>query len=275
MRITGKGKETYLFLNGIEVSRAVRIGNAVELLPATCSPDPNTIVEISESEVALGVTAIFLRQVRGQLRIREEDPKKLAALAWNSVWDAVLLSALYDCDAVCNFQSDQPAEKFGYDSNLEITNYHLRGLSDSPYRLSEEDSIWIEENFEKARDLLAVPEFQNAVHCLATYRWHSHPRARLALIWSGIEGLFKIKSEIVFRLSLYIAKFLEPNRDAEGRAIFDNVRKLYKQRSAAVHGSKIKGAVGESVAASVPLLSRLLYECINRGAIPCTEELAP
>lgn len=219
MQILGKVGETFLFLNGLKVHRPLSLGDSVELLPAQCSPDPDAIITISNSEVELGITTIFLRQVCSQLRVTEKDPKKHAALAWNSIWDAVLLSAIFDCEVVCNFQSDRPAEEFGKESNLQVTNFHLRGLTNTPRQLDEEEAKWITSNFTGARDLIKVPEFQNAVHCMATYRWHTLPRARLALIWAGIEGLFNIESEVLFRLSLYISRFLEPTG---GRVCLDS-----------------------------------------------------
>lgn len=275
MRISGNDQETFLYLNGIGVSRAIQLGQDIELLPANCSPKPDDIIRVSKSEVDIGVISIFLRQVRSQFRITAENPKALARLAWNSLWDAVLLSAMHDCEAICNFQCDRPAEEFNAKCRFEITNYHLRGFTKSVYGISDEEASWIEKNFHTARMLLDKTEFQNAVHCLATYRWHAHPRARLALLWSGVEGLFNIDSELVFRLSLYIARFLTPDNEEEMKTTFLNVKRLYKQRSAAVHGSRIKGEANKAVEESAQLLKTLLKRCIVAGELPCVKELAP
>jgi hypothetical protein len=191
------------------------------------------------------------------------------------MWDAVLLSAFCHCDAVCNLQCDTPAESFGPDSQLEVTNYHLQGLSTATHIISDDEAVWIEQNFEKARNLLEKPVFQNAVHSLASYRWHTHPRARLAILWSGIEGLFGVDSEIVFRLSLYTARFLEPDDEIERSRTFADVKHLYKQRSAAVHGSRIKGDAGVGVEESAQLLLKLLRRCVTCDDLPCIEKLAP
>lgn len=95
------------------------------------------------------------------------------------------------------------------------------------------------------------------------------------MIWSGIEGLFNIESEIVFRLSLYTARFLASDNKEEMKTIFSDVKRLYKQRSAAVHGSRIKGEVSKSIDDSVQLLKTLLKRCIVTGDLPRVEELAP
>jgi len=275
MRIAGKRTVVYLYLNGLEVSRSVKIDEFVELLPASCSPRLEDIIAVSQNELDLGIVTIFLPRVHSQFRIIADNPQKLAIRAWNTVWDAVLLSALFDCNAVCNLQCDGPAENFSAESDLLVTNYHLRGLVADTYTLNDDELSWVENNFLKARRLLGIPEFRNAVHSLATYRWHSLPRAQLALIWSGIEGLFKIHNEIVFRLSLYIARFLSPTDENERKQIFSQVKKLYKYRSAAVHGSKADNALSEYVDQSVSLLRCLVYKCIEIEGLPQPENLVP
>src|ERR1017187_2929102 len=211
MRISGHGKETFLYLNGLRVTRPIHLGKNAELLPASCSPEPDDIIAVSHTEIDIGVVALFLRSVASQIHIHAESSKELATTAWNTVWDAVLLSAFCNCDVICNMQSDTPAEKFNAKSQLEITNYHLRGFcSGAPHSMNDDEAIWFENNIGRSRSLLSLQHFQNAVHCLATYRWHSLPRVQLAVLWAGIEGLFGVESEIVFRLSLYAARFLEP-----------------------------------------------------------------
>lgn len=274
-RISGYGKETFLYLNGIGVDRKLQLGNNIELWPASCSPEPDDIIRVSKSEVDIGVISIFLRQVRSQFHIKADDSKTVAHVAWNSLWDALLLSAICDCDAVCNFQCDRPAEEFNSECRFEITNYYLRGLTKTIYEIGDEEASWIEKYFKIARRLLDKPEFENAVHCLATYRWHAHPRPRLALIWAGIEGLFNIESELVFRLSLYTAKFLTPDNKKEMKGMFSKVKELYKQRSAAVHGSRIKGELAKAVDDSAQLLKSLIKRCIVAGDLPKVEDLAP
>ena len=98
---------------------------------------------------------------------------------------------------------------------------------------------------------------------------------QLAILWAGIEGLFEVNSEIVFRLSLYAARFLAPDNETERSQIFSDVKRLYKQRSAAVHGSKIKGDSNIGVEESARLLLRLIRKCIVCKSLPCIENLAP
>ena len=273
MKISGKGNETYLYINGLKAHKNIKLSSNVELLPATCSPEPDDIIKVSKNEVDLGLTTIFLRQVTSQLKITGKDSKELATLAWNSVWDAILLSSILNCNASCNLQCDKPAQDFDSSSLLSVTNYHMRGLTPEPYEITDEDENWIKTNFSNTQELLNNKSFQNAVHSMASFRWHSLPRARLALIWSGIEGLFEIQSEIVFRLSLYIAYYLEPDDEIQRKELFVSIKTLYKHRSAAVHGSKIKGKPNDLVTESAELLNRLIRKCIETKSLPNTENL--
>jgi hypothetical protein len=276
MQIEGSGSETYLFLNGISAPRRIRLSAHVHLLPGDCTADSDLIVSLFEKRVDLGVAAIFLGLVTSQLHVVAPTAKDLAISAWNSVWDGILLSALFHCEAVCNFQSDTPAEKLTTSSTVKITNYHLRGLShDAPCRLSDIEADWVEQHFTTAQALLSQSAFQNAVHCLATYRWHSLPRARLALLWAGIEGLFNVESELVFRISLYTARFLEPSDEKARQALFAAVKTLYNQRSKAVNGARIKGDINACVEQSAALLQRLVRGCVTINSLPNPESLAP
>ena len=96
----------------------------------------------------------------------------------------------------------------------------------------------------------------------------------MALIWSGIEGLFQIDFELSFRLSIYIAKYLSPRSRARQKAIFEEVKKLYGIRSKAVHGGKLKEP-NDAVKNSLEMLRRLVVKSAERGALPKSDELCP
>jgi hypothetical protein len=274
MRIIGKGTTTYLYLSGVSTKRPLQLGEGITLIPASCSPKPDDIIKASKSEVDLGVMAIFLRQIRAQLRIEASDPKTLATKSWNSLWDAILLSSICQCEIECNLQCDNPAEEFGPGSQLEVTNYHLRGLTSELHEITNDEEVWIEQNFGNARRLLEQPSFSNAAHSLSSYRWHPHPRVQLAILWSGIEGLFDIESELVFRLSLYIARYLAPDDQGERSLIFSQVKQLYKHRSTAVHGGVLKENASKAVDETAALLRRLYMHAVDSG-LPAIDSLAP
>jgi hypothetical protein len=141
--------------------------------------------------------------------------------------------------------------------------------------IDDSEAVWIEQHVENARKLMSVDGFQNAIHSLASYRWNPHPRIQLAVLWAGIEGLFGINSEIVFRLSLYVSRFLAPEDDQDRREVFSRVRKLYPHRSAAVHGSAIKEDHLRAIEESALLLLRLVRRCVEVNDVPQVDRLAP
>lgn len=112
---------------------------------------------------------------------------------------------------------------------------------------------------------------------MASYRWHSVPRVQLAVIWSGIESLFNVNTEVSFRISLYIANFLGEN-EAQAQQIFKQVfkqvRKMYSSRSSAVHGNKTKDNLESAVEESANLLTRILRRCAELNKLPDVDNLA-
>jgi len=279
MKIVGSHTETFLLLNGLKVDHPIRLSDHAQFLPATFVPTPGLLSRVLSKEPDFSIASLFLGTVASQIKVSAPTPKELAVLAWNTYWDILLINAFLQCESICNLQSDVPLEELctaGVEGQLQITNYHLRGPAfTEPRMVADAEAEWIEANVERGRQLLQKPSFQNAVHSLATYSWHSLPRAQLALIWSGIEGLFEVESEIVFRVSLYIARFLHPD-DAEQRLkTFADVKRLYKARSQAVHGSRLKGDSNAAVSESSSLLSWLIRKCCEAGALPVTANLAP
>jgi Apea-like HEPN len=276
MQTFGTGTQTYLYLNGIAADRPIRLFDNIELLPAQPDCYAELFLGLGKSDVDISIISLFLPLVQAQLRVQGADGKDTAMEAWNAVWDGLLLGAIADCEVMCNLQCDLPVEQLKPDSTLVVTNYQLRGLSNHPVRsMTDTEITWVEKNFGKARSLLQNDYFRNAVHCLASYRWHSMPRARLAIIWSGIEGLFGVDSEIVFRVSIYAAKFLEPEDRVKQIEMFEKVKELYKLRSKAVHGGRMKGNPQNGVMESAELLRTLIFKCAEIGTLPDTGSLVP
>ncbi|WP_025820580.1 HEPN domain-containing protein [Shewanella marina] len=173
-------------------------------------------------------------------------------------------------------QSDTSANEISEESKLRATNLHMHGLTEnSAYALTINDIEWITAHFNDARQLLEEDRFQTAVHCLASYRWHSMPRVKLAVLWAGIEGMFGASSEIRFRISLYIARFLHASDSGARKELFDSVKKLYNSRSKAVHGAKIKGDLNVAVEESAEILRNLIKQCAINKSLPNEDELVP
>jgi hypothetical protein len=277
MHIENESISTYILLNGIIVPENISLSDNIELQPADTSHlDFSTAISTSSRPDDIAVIAAFIPRITSQFHIFSTTPKESLFHAWNSSWDAFLLSALFHTEIGFNLQSDVSAEKIGTGSNLHATNLYMYGIHNTkPYKLTNNDTEWIASNFKVARKLLDNDRFQTAVHCLASYRWHSLPRIKLAVLWAGIEGIFGASTEIRFRISLYIAKFLYLNDVEMQKENFEAIKKLYDSRSAAVHGSKIKGDINVEVEKTATILQNILIKCVSNKSIPNEKELVP
>lgn len=277
MQAIGKENTTYILLSGIEVPDEIELNDNVKLLPADTSHlDFESAIAACSRPDDIAVVAAFIPRITAQLKIDAPTQKELAALAWNSFWDALLLSAIFNIEVGFNLQSDTEASSISRQAHLNATNFHFHGfMQKTPHKLNSDEVDWVGANYNEAQLLLGKEKFQTAVHCLASYRWHSMPRVKMAVLWAGIEGMFGASSEIRFRISLYISRFLHPIDADERKITFDSVKKLYNSRSSAVHGSKIKGDLVQAVEESAELLKQLILQCIENRALPNEEELAP
>jgi hypothetical protein len=82
-----------------------------------------------------------------------------------------------------------------------------------------------------------------------------------------------VDSEIVFRASLYTAKFLAPDDKLAQQKIFSEVNALYSVCSKALHGGRLKGDPRNSIAKSVDLPRQLIGACIEGNRLPQVDQL--
>ena len=273
MEIVGHGTETYLYINGISTPKEIFLHDNIILAPVLAPFHYGKVSDLLKNDVDFAVAAVSGRTVASQIRIFAAGEEELACTAWNAAWDCILLGAIFHCEVMGNIQCDKPVELLNEATSVNITNYAFRAMLSAPYGLTEDDLRWIESYYPTAYKLLDKDPFMTAVHAMASYRWHSMPRVQLAILWSGIEALFEASSEISFRISLYIANFLAGEDAAEAKELFEKTKKLYSSRSAAVHGSKIKGDIDGLVSESAELLNRIIRRCAELGALPNTQEL--
>jgi hypothetical protein len=187
MGFFGKGKETYVYLNGIKPREKVCLDDGLFLVASSCNPSPDDIIAKCKNEIEIGVACVFPRSISSHFHITAETPKKLAAKSWNAQWDAVLLSALYGCEVGHNFQSDVAPEDFSKASEFYVTNYAFKGLNSGKVKtLTPSEHKWIARNYSRAKRLMDNDRYCDAVHSLSSYRWHSMPSVTLQVIFNYI-----------------------------------------------------------------------------------------
>jgi len=159
----------------------------------------------------------------------------------------------------------------------QVLDYHFRVFpgkqprKDAP---SAEDGAWLMKHFEMANQLAAEsPGFRLALECAVDWRYSKEPRSAIARLWTGIEAMFAVQTELVFRISLLAASLLEPRGESR-RARFAATKKLYNLRSKAVHGGAVpEHALADGLDETFRLLGDLLFLCLERGKTFDEDEL--
>jgi hypothetical protein len=152
-----------------------------------------------------------------------------------------------------------------------LLEYQLKVLT-TPALLNEKlnakDAGWINSHFETFNRIAAKStQFRLALEAAVDWRFSKEPRSAVARLWSGIESLFRISSELVYRVSILSACLLE-ERGKMRKERFKDVKKLYGFRSKVVHGGNIsEKKIVESMDGSFRLLCELLQLCIEKGHV--------
>ena len=106
-----------------------------------------------------------------------------------------------------------------------------------------------------------------ALEASIDWRYSKEPRSAISRIWGGIESLYGVNSELVFRISLYSATLLEA-RGEHRKERFNQVKKLYSMRSKVVHGEKVSDAdMQMTLHESFFLLRELLLLCAKNQRV--------
>jgi Apea-like HEPN len=150
-----------------------------------------------------------------------------------------------------------------------LLDYHLTCFIDAGCRSdapNEADAEWIRTRFDTFNRLASDNEaFRFALEAAIDWRFAKEPRSAVAHLWSGIEALFGISSELIYRISLYSACLLA-ERGESRKGKFEEVKRLYGLRSKAVHGEKMADdKISQAMSESYHLLRALLFVAVERG----------
>jgi len=150
-----------------------------------------------------------------------------------------------------------------------LLDFHLNIIVNSVSRtdeILESDASWVRHHFDTFNQLAANSEsFRFALESSIDWRYAKDARSAVARLWSGIEAIFGISSELVYRISLLSASLLA-SRGSERKQKFQEVKKLYGLRSKAVHGVKLSDdKMSDALNGSFLLLADLLLITIERG----------
>lgn len=170
------------------------------------------------------------------------------------------------------FKPDRDLPRF----HGNLLDFHTTLLVERATRndlVSDEDAAWIYRSFGAFNRLASESEaFRLALEAATDWRYAKEPRLAVARIWTGIEALFGISSELVYRISSLCASLLE-ERGPRRKARFQAVKRLYGQRSKAVHGEALnQDQLVSAMNDSYTLLRELLVLTIERGRVLTAED---
>ncbi len=198
--------ETYLYVCGLEIPRAIKISDGIAIEPVNCNPDLDDMISCimktgSHLEYDLGVLIATLRCTTTQIHIEGRAGKELAVTAWNTQNSVVSISAILNCFAIWFFQSNTPASTFSSSSEVYIVNRSIVCLPREKRHVSEEECKYIETVLPRLSHLESDKRFQTAENALWASHMNPRPAIRAMILWGGIESLFLIERNIKNTLS--------------------------------------------------------------------------
>ena len=139
-----------------------------------------------------------------------------------------------------------------------------------PTNVDASDLEWVKHNLGKVLELNKQTRFNIALDALCSYLHTERDRMKAAQLWVGIEAIFEVQFEISYRLPLLAALMLQP-RGEDCKELRNQIKKLYSQRSKAIHGQEFKNAK-EHVDNVRQLLAKLLTKIIEDGHLPTKQD---
>lgn len=155
------------------------------------------------------------------------------------------------------------------DVRANLCDYHVKMLrveNLNELKIEQNDVEWINKNFETANTLAFKHEkFRYSLEVINTWRYCVDIKSAIAIIWSAIESIVDVSSEITYRLSLSISSLLYERGDNRIMK-FKDVKILYGLRSKVVHGSNLKETeIEKALIGSFNLLSELVVYMIENN----------
>ncbi|MDP3181839.1 MAG: HEPN domain-containing protein [Desulfobaccales bacterium] len=155
---------------------------------------------------------------------------------------------------------------------IEMKPSRLVPVENPSRTVNESDLLWIRKHWVSGGRLMnKSDDFNLAFQAIDDCIWSHSPSLALVSLWGALERLFSPShDELSFRVSATIASYLKPAGE-ERLACYRRVKKLYKARSKAAHGSPIKEV--KSLPETYSLLKRALVKMIEENHVPSREEL--
>jgi hypothetical protein len=204
------------------------------------------------------------------LKVEGGNPKELVVKGWNSLWlfHLLALACQSPCDPLYAWSgSDKP--------HFSVPNPHtIFQAPGPPIEASRTQLEWAQAHLQSFEILMHDQAFMRALRGYANSHHLFGYDSRLMQLWSGIECLFRVSSEISRTVALYSALLLDEGDAGMRYKTFKEIRKAYDIRSKVVHGAlENSNSLGQAYDYASKLLARLLARCVELSRVPSAEEL--
>lgn len=157
-----------------------------------------------------------------------------------------------------------------------LLEYHLKLFLPKQIKsdaLDVAEAKWCQEHFEEFNRLAHEEErFRFALEAAIDWRYSKDARAAIARVWAGIESLFAINSELLYRISL-LASTIMAQRGAARIEAYKRTKRIYGVRSKAVHGESLSDTkLIDGLHDSFEILRTFLLDCVSRGKVRKEED---
>lgn len=155
---------------------------------------------------------------------------------------------------------------------FEIEPRILRASEKSESAITDSDLVWVKEVWPRTAELLSRSSQLNlALRAADACMVKGRPASALLMAWGALEELFApSRAELRFRVSAYIAAYLEP-AGSKRLELFKTVADLYNARSKAAHTAQ--GAEMGALVQSFIILRNALICMIDKGEVPSQGQL--
>ena len=141
-----------------------------------------------------------------------------------------------------------------------------------PVKIDKLHFDWVNRNLDEFSIQMNDARFEMAIQALTEHQQQSSFRLSTAALWSGIEALFGINTELRFRLSSVISSYLE-ERGLNRISLYNDFKHQYDVRSKAVHGSTISDEeLSNHIIWTRSLLARIIIKIVEQKNFPTAHE---
>lgn len=138
--------------------------------------------------------------------------------------------------------------------------------------MNEAGAKWVADRWERTHRLIGEhKEFDLGVAAIEAAQFERNGALSMMSLWAALEAMFsRERSELRFRVSSYIAAYIEPFGLAR-RDLQKKLSKLYDKRSATTHGAV--DVDNDALFETLNVMRKVLVMMIDAGKVPTREEL--